>query len=163
MNATLFIGLLIAALFIGEPVNSVNFAFALVALITARVLNWKKERLEIQTELIRNIYLLAGFIMTLISLYHALPDKYITLSWTLSALLFFVLSIFLSNVKYRWMAIAAMIVTAFHLFIFDLKHIGIGYRIIALLFLAVISLGISIFYSRRMKERKEDGEKGHHA
>ena len=57
------------------------------------------------------------------------------------------------------MAIAAMVVTAFHLFIFDLKHIGIGYRIIALLFLAVISLGISIYYSRRTKMKKGETSK----
>lgn len=155
MNMTLFIGLLGAYLIAFDSIHSVNFSFAIVALVTARVINWKKKRLEIQTEFLRNIYLLAGFIMTLVSLYKAVPDKYITLSWTGAALLFFLLSIILSNVKYRWLAISAMIVSAIHLFLFDLKNISLGYRIIALLFLAIISLGISIFYARRLRTRKE--------
>jgi len=156
MNAVLFICILIAYLLFNESINSINFAFAAVALITARVLNWKKKRLEIQTELIRNLYLFSGFVMTLISLYKAVPAKFVTLSWTLSALLFFILSILLSNVKYRWLAIATMIVTTFYLFMFDMKNISIGIRVVALLFLAIISLGISIYYTRRTKLK--DGE-----
>ncbi|MCK4921591.1 MAG: hypothetical protein KAS71_11130 [Bacteroidales bacterium] len=159
MNVVLFIGLLIAYLAFNESINIVNIAFAVVALITARIMNWKKKRLEIRTELIRNIYLFSGFIMTLISLYKVVPAKFVTLSWTLSALLFFILSILLSNVKYRWLAITTMIVTAIHLFLFDLKNISIGYRIVALLFLAIISLGISIFYARRMKIKNSESEK----
>ena len=38
----------------------------LMAFVTTRIINWKKERLNIKTELIRNIYLIAGFIMTLV-------------------------------------------------------------------------------------------------
>lgn len=158
MNTVLFICILLAYLLFNESINSINFAFAAVALTTARVMNWKKKRLEIQTELIRNLYLFAGFIMTLISLYKAVPAKFITLSWTLSALLFFILSILLSNVKYRWLAITTMIVTAIYLFMFDMKNISIGIRIVALLFLAIISLGISIYYTRRTKIKEAEGE-----
>lgn len=158
MNLILFTGLLIAYLSAFDSIHTVNFSFAFVALITARIINWKKKRLEIQTEFIRNIYLLFGFIMILVSLYKVVPDKYITLSWTLAALFFFVMSIILSNIKYRWLAITTMIVSAFHFFLFDLKNISLGYRIIALLFLAIISLGISIFYSRRVKIKKAKDE-----
>ncbi len=153
-NTLLFLGGLIAYLVSADSLNSINLSFALVALVSARVLNWKKKRLEIRTELIRNLYLFTGFIMTLYGLFHAFPSQYITLSWTLSALVFFVLSILIHNIKYRWLAITAMVVATIHLFMFDLSNMSIGYRIIALLFIATIALGISIFYTRRQKRKK---------
>jgi len=154
MNVVMFIGLLLAYILSKSPVFSVDIAFAVVALVTARVINWKKDRLEIRTEWIRNMYLLMAFFMTLVSLYHAVPQNYITLSWALSAGLFFILSLVLHNVKYRWLAIAAMISAAVYFFLFDLRQVSIGYRILALLVLAVISFSFSIYYAKKMKKRK---------
>jgi hypothetical protein len=106
MNTFLFVILLIFYLSNRISYNSINFSFMLVAFITARIINWKKERLNIRTELIRNTYLVTGFIMTLFAFYHAFPGPYITVSWILAALLFFLLSRLLKNIKYRWLAIA---------------------------------------------------------
>lgn len=156
MNTILFVGLLIAYFATGEILHGINFSFALVALVTARILNWRKQRLEIRTELIRNIFLFTGAIMVLFSLHKAVPSNFVTLSWTLSAMIFFVLSVLIRNMKYRWLAIITMIVTVFYLFLVDLSNISLGYRIIALMFIAAISLGISIFYSRRQKSKKQD-------
>ncbi len=156
MNTILFVSLLIAYLVVGDSMASINFSFALVALITARIMNWKKKRLEIKTEWIRNIYLFIGSVMVLYSLQRAVPPHFVTLSWTLAALLFFVLSVLIHNIKYRWLAIMTMIATVLYLFIIDLKNISLGYRIVALMFIAVISLGISVFYTRRLKSKKED-------
>jgi len=158
MNTLLFTGLLIAYLAAGDTLVSIDFAFAIVALITARVMNWKKTRLEIRTERIRNIYLFTGSAMILYSLHQAVPAQFVTLSWTLSALIFFILSVLIKNMKYRWLAIITMIITVFYLFIVDLQNISLGYRIIALLFISVISLGISIFYTRRQKNKEGDPE-----
>lgn len=158
MNTILFVGLLIAYFITGEILHGINFSFALVALGTARILNWRKERLEIRTELIRNLFLFTGAIMILFSLHEAVPPNFVTLSWTLSAMLFFILSVVIRNMKYRWLAIITMVVTVFYLFIVDLSNISLGYRIIALMFIAAISLGISIFYSRRQKNKKDESE-----
>jgi len=158
MNTLLFIGLLIAYLAASDTLVSINFSFAVVALITARIMNWKKTRLEIRTERIRNIYLFMGFAMLLYSLHQAVPAQFVTLSWTLSALIFFVLSVVIKNMKYRWLAIITMIITVFYLFIVDLQNISLGYRIVALLFISVISLGISIFYTRRQKNKEPDSD-----
>lgn len=156
MNSLLFFGLLIAYIAYKEPFNSINISFALVALATARILNWKKKRLEIQTEFIRNLYLLIGIFMTLVSLYRAVPTQYVTLSWMLTGMVFFVLSVLIHNVKYRWLAIAIMIITSFKLVIYDLSTVNLGFRIVALLILAVITLGISIFYARRKKAELDE-------
>jgi hypothetical protein len=158
MNTILFVGLLIAYFVTGENLHVINFSFALVALVTARILNWRKQRLEIRTELIRNIFLFTGAVMVLFSLHEAVPPHFVTLSWTLSAMVFFILSVLIRNMKYRWLAIITMVVTVFYLFIVDLSNISLGYRIVALMFIAAISLGISIFYSRRQKSKQEESE-----
>lgn len=155
MNSILFLGLLITYLIAADTLNTINFSFAIVSLVTARILNWKKTRLEIRTELIRNLYLFAGAVMVLYSLHQAVPAQFVTLSWAISAMLFFVLSVLIRNIKYRWLAIITMILTVFYLFLVDLQNISLGYRIVALLFISVISLGISIFYTRRLKNREE--------
>ena len=148
----MFIGLLIVYLDLSKPLSSIDYSFMLVAFITASIINWNKDRLELKTELMSNTYLFIGFVMTLVSLYRSVPDNYITLSWTLAAGIFFLFSILFRNVKYRWLAISTMIVTAFYFFMFDLRLISIEYGIAALLFLAIISLSLSTFYAKRIKK-----------
>jgi hypothetical protein len=152
MNSLLFLSILIIYLFSSKSVDRVNFAFALVPLISARVINWQRARLKIETDLMRNLYLIEGFIMVMYALYHAVPHQFITLSWTMAALLYFLLSFILKNVKYRYMALGTMICAAFYLFLVDLARIEIIYRVLALLFLAAISIGISIYYTNRIKK-----------
>ena len=95
--------------------------------------------------------MIEGFIMVLYALYHAVPGQFVTLSWTMAALVYFLISILLKNVKYRYMALGTMICAAFYLFIVDLARIEIVYRVLALLFLAAISIGISIYYTNGVK------------
>ena len=152
MNSLLFLLILGIYIVSSKSNNGANFGFALVALISARVINWQKSRLQIKTELIRNLYMIEGFIMVLIALIHAVPKQFVTLSWTMAALVYFLLSLLLRNVKYRYMALGTMISAAIYLFIVDLARIEIIYRVLALLFLAAISIGISIYYSNRLKK-----------
>jgi len=156
MNAILFVMLFIIYLGSSESVNEVNYSFAVVALLTARILNWKKDRLEIKTEMLRNIYLFSAFIMVPFAFYHSLPANFITLSWTILAITYFVLSIVLKNTKYRYIALGTMLATALHLFMVDLARIEIVYRVIAFLSLAVISLFISVYYTGKMKKLKKE-------
>lgn len=155
MNTILFFVLM--AFYIKEPVsfNSTNFAFMLVAFITARVMNWKKERLKLESEFIRNLYLFAGFIMTLIAFYNVMPNSLITLSWISVAVLFFILGYLFKNIKYRWLAIATMLASAIHLLVIDMSHMNIGARVLIFLLLAVISISISIIYTKNFVKKKE--------
>ena len=155
MNTILFIGMMLAYLASAQPLNKVNFAFVITAFISARVLNWKKERLTLRTDNLRNSYLISLFFIVLFALYHAVPPQYVTTSWTAAALAYFLLSLILKNVKYRWMAIATLIVTAVYLFVVDLAHMEIGYRVIAFLFLAFISLGASLYFTLRFRKRSK--------
>jgi hypothetical protein len=152
MNSILLLIILITYLISSKSINDVNYSFALISLVSARIINWKRSRLHIETDLMRNLYLVEGFIMVLYALFHAIPKQFITLSWTIAALLYFLLSFVLKNVKYRYMALGTMICSAFYLFLVDLAHIEIIYRVLALLFLAAISIGISIYYTNRFKK-----------
>jgi hypothetical protein len=154
MNSLLFLLILITYLTSSKSINEVNFSFALISLISARIINWKRSRLHIETDLMRNLYLIEGFFMILYALFHAVPKQFITLSWTIAALLYFLLSFALKNVKYRYMALGTMICSAFYLFLVDLAHIDLIYRVLALLFLAALSIGISIYYANRVKKQR---------
>lgn len=152
MNSLLFLAILIIYLVTSKSIDGINFSFALVALTSARIINWKKSRLHIETDLLRNLYLITGFIMVLLALFHSVPKQFITLSWTVAALLYFLLSLVLKNVKYRYMALGTMICAAIYLFLIDLAKIEIIYRVLALLFLSAISIGISMYYTNRIKK-----------
>jgi hypothetical protein len=152
MNSFLFLIILIVYLLSSKHVNGANFCFVFIALISARIINWKSSRLQIKTDMIRNLYMLEGCFMMLFALLHAVPKQFVTFSWTMAALLYFIISLLLKNIKYRYMALGTMICSAFYLFIVDLARIGLIYRVFALLFLAAISIGISIYYTSRIKK-----------
>ena len=152
MNSLLFTFILFIYMIFSEKLGGANFSFAVVSLLSARIINWKKERLSIKTDLIRNLYLIEGFIMVLFSLFHAVPRHFVTISWIIAGLFYFLLSFILENVKYRYMALGTMISAAVYLFIVDLARIELIYRVLALLALAVVSIGISIYYTTRVKK-----------
>jgi len=153
-NSLLYLGLLVIYLFFSPSIDRINFCFAFVAFATARILNWKRERLTLKTDLMRNMYLVILFFTMLFAFYHAIPRHYVTLSWTAVAAAYFILSMILHNIKYRWMAIATILVTVVYLFLVDLAHLSVGYRVIAFLFLAVISFSASLYYTKRIKRKK---------
>jgi hypothetical protein len=153
MNSMLFITILLVYLLSKNPIDQVNFSFAVISLVSARVINWKRSRLQIQTDLIRNLYMISAFFMMLFALGHAVPRQFITLSWATAALLYFFIGYLLRNKKYRLMALGTMICATVYLFVFDLSKIEIIYRVLALLFLAAISIGISLYYSNRIKKQ----------
>ena len=157
MNTFLFTGILAIYMAYYPSVNKVNIAFVIAAFISARIINWKKERLTLQTEMIRNTYLITLFLTMLYALYHLVSRQYVTLSWTGAAVFYFIMSLILKNVKYRWMAIATVLITGFYLFFVDLSHLETGYRVLAFLFLAVISLGASLYFTKRVRKKLNTG------
>jgi hypothetical protein len=155
VNTMLYLMILLIYMIAFPSVDSINIVFALVALTSARILNWQKERLTLRTDVLRNLYLIATFFMVLFSLKQAVPAQYVTLSWTLAAAFYLVMNIILQNVKYRWMAIFTFIATAIYLFVVDLASLQVGYRVLAFLFLAAISIGASLYYTKRLRKKNE--------
>jgi hypothetical protein len=157
MNTILFAGIIMFYMAFYPPVDKVNFAFVITAFISARIINWKKERLTLKTDMIRNTYLIALFFTMLFALYHAVSKQYVTLSWTGAAVFYFTMSLILKNIKYRWMAIATVLFTGFYLFFVDLSHLETGYRVVAFLFLAAISLGASLYFTKKVRNKMQSG------
>ncbi|RIJ49478.1 hypothetical protein D1614_08035 [Maribellus luteus] len=155
MNTILFLVFLVFAVQSHQNNHLTNFSFMLVAFVSARIINWQKERLNIKTELVRNLYLLLGFGMTLVAFYHVSPPSYITATWIFAGLLFFLVGYLLKNIKYRWLAISAMVVSAIRLIFVDMASVNIGYRILAFLGLAIISIAVSVWYTKYLIRKKE--------
>ncbi len=158
VNVFLFLGLLIFYLVQTKPINSIDIVFTLTALITARILFWQKERLELKNEVLRNFYLITAFLLIPFTLYFAMPKQFVTLSWVGAAALFFGLSFLLKIMKYRWISIGLLILAIFYLFLFDLKTMDVVFRVVALMIVAAITLAGSLYYTNIRRRRSGNDE-----
>ena len=158
-NALIFLCIL-ATYVAGFPSSDwVNFSFALVGHASARIMNWQKKRLTLHTEMLRDVYLVIGFVFVLYTLYHAVPANYVTLSWMGVAVAYFLVSLLLKNIKYRWLAVASALVTISFLFLVDLARLDPKYRVPAFLFVGVMTLVISLYYTK-FRQLMGKGRKG---
>ncbi len=154
-NISIYLGIYLWYL-VTEPSNNlVNLSYAAAALVSARILNRKKDRLMLKTDLIRNLYLVSAFIIVLWGLDHAVPKKFISLSWLGTSLLYFGISLILKNKKYRWMAILTIFATLVHIFVIDLSRLGHGFRVILFVVVGSVLVLFSLAYAWDRKKNTE--------
>lgn len=151
-NTIIYLGIFLGYLGSAPSTGAVNVSYAVVALLSARLLNWKKERLTIKTELMRNAYLASAFVVIPYGLYHAVPKSYVSLSWLGAAVFYFIMSLILRNKKYRWMAILTIFLSVIYVFAIDMARLEAGYRIVSFLALGMVLLVISLLYARSHKK-----------
>jgi hypothetical protein len=156
MNTLLYSVILLAYLATSPSIDSYNISFTLIAIASARILNWQQSRLELKTDAIRNFYLVITFFVMLFTLYHAVAVDYVTISWGLAAVAYMIMSAILKNVKYRWLAFLTLLAAVVHLFMFDISKMGVGYRIIAFIFVGLTILGVSFYYTKKLKSGKSE-------
>jgi hypothetical protein len=154
MNTILFTGLLLVYMASAQPSNLIGFTFAIVAFGSARIINWQKKRLTLQTDFVRNVYLFALFFSMLHACYFAFTARYAAISWAGTAVLYFILSLILRNIKYRWLSVATLMVAVLYIFLVDLAQLEVGYRVIAFLILAIVLFGVSLYYTKYLRKRK---------
>lgn len=147
-NIIIYMFIFLSYLLLTDEVSAISISFGLVALFSARIMNWQKHRLEIKTELMRNVYLTSAFIAFPYALYFSIPTDYISLSWIGVAIVYYILSIILKNIKYRWMALFTLLLSVLYIFIIGIIQFESIYRIISFLVLGVVLLIISLFYTR---------------
>ncbi len=147
-NTIIYTAIFLAYLRLAPATAAVNFSYAVVALLSARLLNWKTERLALKTELMRNIYLASALVIIPYGLYHTAPKSYVSLSWLAAAGFFFLMSLLLKNKKYRWMAIFTIFLAIVYVFVVDLARLEAGYRILSFLALGIVLMAISLLYAR---------------
>jgi uncharacterized membrane protein len=140
-----------------DTVHVVSLSFGVVAIASARILNWQKERLELKTEMMRNAYLACAFFIFPFALYHALPKGYVSISWVIVALFYYAMSILVKSRKYRWMAFLTLLLTFGHVLFVDSVSLEPTYRIISFLVLGSVLFLISLKYAKK-KARGASGE-----
>lgn len=156
-NFIIYIIIFITYLVMEGKVSSISLSFGIAALISARILNWKKDKLELKTEQMRSAYLLTALAIIPYALYHAMPPSLISVSWIGVAIIYYVLSIILKSRKYRWMSLLTLLLTVGYVFIIGVTNEDPTYKIISFLALGLVMLIISILYSKKKKSQTKTG------
>ncbi|MGA9294002.1 MAG: hypothetical protein WBV81_15510 [Ignavibacteriaceae bacterium] len=147
-NFIIYLIVLIAYLAMEGRIDAVSISYGIVALLSARILNWKKDRLELRTEYMRNSYLIIALLIIPYALYNFIPGGLVAISWVVLAFLYYTLSLFLKNKKYRWMAIITLLLTVVYVFILGITSEDFTYKIISFLVLGVVLVAVSLIYTR---------------
>jgi hypothetical protein len=160
-NFFIFLLIFFAFLILSGATSGISLSFGIVALLSARVLNWQKDRLELKTEQMRNAYLLTALLIIPYSLYHMMPSGYVAFSWIVVAILYYILSRLLKIVKYRYMSLATFMLTVLYVFVLGITSDETVFKILSFLVLGAALVIISVVYTRnRNKTTKPKGTEG---
>ena len=160
-NFIIFLLIFFAFLILSGATSGISLSFGIVALLSARILNWKKDQLELKTEQMRNAYLLTALLIIPYSLYQLLPSGFVAFSWIAVAILYYVFSLMLKNVKYRYMSLATFMLTVLYVFVLGITSDETIFKILSFLVLGGALVIISIVYTRnRNKSTKQKESEG---
>ncbi len=152
-NFIIYLCVMAGYLFTAPQESGISLIFGVVGLLSARILNWQRDRLELRTEVMRNAYLAFAFLVFPYALYHLVPEGYRALSWVGIAMFYYLMNLLIQNQKYRWMGHLTLVLTVFFVVFVGLRHLEPVYRIVSLLVLGVVLIGVSLFFTR-LKSRK---------
>ena len=152
-NFVIFLAILACYVAVAERERGISLGFGVVALVTARLLGWKQQRLELKTEVMRNAYLVVAFLVFPYALFHLVPGAWVGLAWVGAALLYYLLSAILHNPKYRWMAHATLVLTALYLVIVGISRLEPLFRNLSFLVLGAAFLIVSLVFTRLRSRR----------
>lgn len=148
-NFIIYLFVLLAYLTSSGVTNYSSLSFGVVALLSARILNWQKDKLELQTEQMRNAYLAAALFTIPYSLYNTVPEGLISISWIIVAVIYYLLSIILNNNKYKWMSFITFLLTLIYIAIIGLTSSDLVYKTVSFLALGIVLIAVSIYYAKR--------------
>lgn len=147
-NFMIFLLLFFVYLISAGEFTLISLSFGIVALVSARILNWQKERLTIQTEFMRNTYLSVAFFSIPFTLLKSLPGEYIALSWLAVSVIYYALSIILRTFKYRWMGHLTLMAAILYVLAFGLSNLDTTFKIITLFSIGIVTVTISILFTK---------------
>lgn len=140
--------------------TGISLVLGVVALVSARILNWKKERLLLKTEMMRNAYLFSAFVVFPYSLYHLVPSAFVALAWVGVALFYYGMNWIVRNRKYRWLGHGTLMLTALYLFIAGTSRLDPLYRIISFFVVGAALLITSVIFTK-IRRRQENQTSAH--
>ena len=147
-NFVIFVLVVLACMVTTEHESGLSLGFGLVALLTARILNWKQERLELRTTAMRNAYLACAFVMFPYALYHLVPRAFVSVAWVGVALGYYAMNLIVRNLKYRWMGHLTLLLTVLYVVIAGLTQLAPSYRIVSFLVLGTVLLIVSLVFTK---------------
>ncbi|MBU1100886.1 MAG: hypothetical protein KKA84_10840 [Bacteroidetes bacterium] len=156
-NFLIFLLVFVAYLASVTSFSIIGVSFGIVALTSARALNWQKDRLTLKTEMMRNTYLIVAFFSIPITLIEALPLELAGLFLIGVTIIYYVLSIVLKNAKYRWMAHFSLIFAIIYSAYAGLKEFDSTWTVITFLALGIVLIAVSILFTKN--KQKTTGSK----
>ncbi len=153
-NFLIYVGIVLGYALVVERETGISLGFGVVALVSARILNWQQDRLELKTGLMRNAYLLGAFFVFPYALYHLVPAKYAALAWVGLALGYYALNLVVQNQKYRWMGHATLLLTTIYLAAGSTREFEPVYRVLSFLVLGSVLLAVSLVFTRLRRRQR---------
>jgi uncharacterized membrane protein len=159
-NFGIYLAIIVGYLVVATEETGISVGFGIVALASARILNWQKDRLELKTELMRNAYLGAAFAVFPYALYFLIPTEYVWLSWIGLAIFYYGMNALIQAQKYRWMGHLTLLLTVLYVVVVGIIELPPTYRIVSFLVLAVVLLAVSMVFTRLRAKRKDKERDG---
>ena len=152
-NFLIYVGIVLIYIVVAERETGISLGFGIVALVSARILNWQQDRLELKTGLMRNAYLVGAWLVFPYALYHLVSGKYVGLAWVGLALGYYALNFLVQNQKYRWMGHATLLLTMCYVVVVGTSRFEPVYRVLSFLVLGTVLLVVSLIFTRLRKRR----------
>lgn len=161
-NFFIYVSIVLAYMVVAKEETGISVGFGVVALLTARILNWKRERLELKTDLMRNAYLASAFVVFPYALYHLVPGAYVGIAWVGVAVVYYLMNLIVRNPKYRWMGHLTLLLTVLYVIVAGLTQLAPAYRIISFLVLGTVLVVVSLVFTqvRARRKRAAGGKSG---
>jgi hypothetical protein len=147
-NFLIYAAIVVAYMALARVETGISLVFGFVAIGTARLLNWKRDRLELKTGLMVNAYLVSALVVFPYALAHLVPAKWVGLAWVGVALFHYAMGLLVRSPKYRWMGHATLLFTAAYMVVIGISRLEPLYRNLSFLVLGTVLLAVSVIFTR---------------
>lgn len=146
-NFLIFLIVVVCYMVLVTHENGISLVFGVVALTSARILRWQKDRLELKTELMRNAYLTSAFVVFPYALYHLVPRIWVAVSWVGLALFYYLMNLLTESRKYRWLGHNTLLLTVVYILVVGVAKLEGTQRIMSFLLLGTVLLVVSLVFT----------------
>ena len=153
-NFIIYVSVVLGYVVVSTGETGVSLGFGVVALVSARILNWQQRRLELRTEMMRNAYLASAWAVFPYALYHLVPRGYVILSWVGIAVFYYLMHLVIQNQKYRWMGHLTLLLTVAYVLVIGIIQLDPTYRIVSFLVLGIALVTVSLVFTRLRAKRR---------
>ncbi|MBI2406788.1 MAG: hypothetical protein HYV19_00610 [Gemmatimonadetes bacterium] len=154
-NFFIYVAIVLAYVLVAQRETGISIGLGIVALLTARILGWQAQRLELKTEMMRNAYLISAFVVFPYALYHLVPRAWVPVSWVAMAVAYYGMNLVVRSPKYRWMGHFTLLLTALYTIVVGIFQLAPAYRIASFLVLGTVLLVVSLIFTMVRARRRE--------